>query len=91
MKDKFTDLLRAQLSRQLEKLYLPKLPKAHLSRIVMYETINASADSGYEVRYLQVKETTLSDFPGIIVIVNEEIRLDFKYRVIEKEKEVKHA
>jgi|GEM_PF-5716049 len=78
MKQHFTDVLRASLTRQFTKLFMPKLPDCHLSRIVMYEAINASADSGYCIMQIDVtREKNPSD--RLIVKVNNEIRLDFDF------------
>lgn len=77
--------MRAEISRHLEKIYLPKISEAQLSRIIMYHAMNSSADSDYHIKSIQIKASKLSQRPTIIVIVNEEIRVDFSVNLAKKE------
>jgi hypothetical protein len=87
MEEQFKNSLRASLTRQFEKLYTPKLPDAHVSRIVMYESMNCSASSGYHVKKLVVNRSReIGDI--VRVQVNETVLLYFN---IQDKKEVPNA
>jgi hypothetical protein len=76
-KENFILAIRGALHRQFEKLYLPKLPDAHLSRVVMWECINTSADTGYHIESLSVTRRKNETDEIVTLILNGEVRVDF--------------
>ena len=78
MEEQFKKSFRASLTRQFEKLFTPKLPDAHLSRIIMYEGINSSAASGYQINKLEIERNHIKlNNDSVRVIFNDTIMLDF--------------
>jgi hypothetical protein len=91
MNKQFTSQLRAAIVTRLEKLYTPKLTAAQLSRIVLYECINCSAETGFQIDKLEIKREDWKDHTiprpddsfRLSVIVNDLLWVEFKTKVKE--------
>lgn len=77
MKEDFILCMRGGINRQFEKLYLPKLDDGQISRVVLYECIDASARAKYSVSSVQIRRSVIEDRHQVLVQVNEDILIEF--------------
>ncbi len=87
--EKFKASLRAAITMQFERVFVPKLSNAHINRIVMFEVINCSAETGYTVNSLDITRGSCEEANNLLrVNINDRILLDFH---LVKTKEVPNA
>lgn len=84
MNNEFTDALRASLTSQFKKLFIPKLTKAQISRIVLFESVNCSAATNFVVESIHIhQEKCTPEEIQFIVTINDRIRIDYTVKGME--------
>ncbi len=89
----FTEAFTKAMKLRLEKLYIPKTSKAQMSRIVLFESINASAESDFLLETIVIQHDRIdADGMKFSVVFNDATHIDYEVKITgTKIKEVQHV
>ena len=70
----FSERLSQELTKNLSRCYVPKISESHLSRIVLFEVLNVSAEMDFKVTSLEI-EDLIKNQGAVNITVNQDINI----------------